>query len=150
MSNLYVRLFTNFYTHRKTLRLRAALGDAAYWIPPRLWAYAADSQPDGVFKDYSATELSSILGYTGDASRMLEALLHAGFMDREPLRIHDWEQFNGFHQTFAERAKKAAAARWSKTPSTPSPDKTGKGQETSIAPGNAPSIPPVSCHRLTM
>ena len=53
MSNLYVKVFTGFYTHRKTLRLRATLGDDAFWVPPRLWAYAVDNQPDGVFENYS-------------------------------------------------------------------------------------------------
>jgi len=137
VSSLYVKLFTNFYTHRKTLRLRAMIDDAAFWIPPRLWAYAAENQPDGIFKDYTAKEIAQLVGYTGDAPSMLQALLKAGFVDDDPLRIHDWQEYNGFHQTFAERAKKAASARWSKSPSTPSPDKENKkirgGDETSIA-----------------
>src|SRR5262249_37177701 len=37
-----------------------------------------------------------------------------GFMDPRPLRIHDWREHNGYHQFYAERAKKAAAARWQK------------------------------------
>jgi hypothetical protein len=32
MSRLYVKVLTGFYAHRKTLRLRAALGDDAFWI----------------------------------------------------------------------------------------------------------------------
>lgn len=132
--SLYVKLHTNFYAHRKTLRLRAAIGDAAFWIPPRLWAYAAENQPDGIFQDYTTEEISQIIGYTGDASSMLQALLKAGFMDNEPLRIHDWPEYNGFHKTFSERAKKAASARWSKSPSTPSPINEKRGDEASIAP----------------
>lgn len=132
--SLYVRVMNNFYTHRKTLRLRAALGDAAFWVPPRLWAYAAENQPDGCFKDYSAEELASLISYSSNASRMLEALLQAGFLDENPLRIHSWEEHNSYHSTFAARAKTAATARWSKSP-TP-PERTvqeRKGKETSIA-----------------
>jgi hypothetical protein len=144
MSRLYVKVMTGFYAHRKTLRLRAALGDDAFWVPPRLWAYAAEHQPDGVFEDFSAEEIASLISYTSptrDASRMLEALLKAGFMDDKPLRIHDWQEHNRYHQTFADRAKKASAARWSKPPSRPTPE-TEKEKERGVS--NASSInPPV-------
>jgi len=146
MSNLYVRVFTGFYKHRKTLRLRATLGNDAYWIPPSLWAYAVENQPDGVFSDYSPEEIASLIGYNGDASIMLQALLKSGFMDDAPLRIHDWGEHNGYHKTYSERAKKAANARWAK-PSIPgsSPDTDNdkdKERGVSIASSNATSIPP--------
>src|SRR5512133_2475737 len=101
--SLYVRVNCNFFSHRKTLRLRARLGEAAYWIPPRLWAYAAEHHPDGIFSGYTPEELATVLGYTGDASSMLQALLQAGFMEEgPPLRVHDWREHNGYHQVFAE------------------------------------------------
>ena len=130
--SLYVRLNCNFYTHRKTAKLRAVLGEAALWLPPRLWAYAAENQPDGVFKDYTAAELASHLGYTKDAKRMLEALLQAGFLDSGPLRIHAWNQYNGYHAVFAARAKNAAEARWQKERSKEKVQEK-RGEETSIA-----------------
>lgn len=136
--SLYVKVNVNFYTHRKTARLKAILGTDAYWLPPRLWAYAADNQPDGNFDGYSAAEIANLIGYTGDASSMLQALLQAGFMDENPLRIHDWHVFNSYHVTFADRAKKAADARWQKEKNqkkdreeSTREDRTG--QETSIA-----------------
>lgn len=113
--SLYVRVETSFYTHRKTLRLRAAIGDDAFWVPPRLWAYAAGNQPDGCFKDYSAEEIASLISYTKDATAMLQALLKAGYMDADPLRIHDWHHYNGILDFFSTRAKKAADARWKKS-----------------------------------
>lgn len=146
MSNLYVRVHTSFYTNRKTLRLRAAIGNDAYWVPPRIWSYAAENQPDGIFSDYSAEEIAALINYTGDATKMLEALLQARFMDADPLRVHDWDEHNGYHKTYSERAKKAANARWSKpSPSIPPSidmDIEKKG-EASIATSNASSIPPV-------
>lgn len=126
--SLYVRVMLGFWTHRKTMRLRAKLGNDAFWIPPRLWSYAAENQPDGDFSGYVADELAMLLGYSEDASSMLQALLAAGFLDAD-MKIHGWEEHNGYHRVFATRAKKAAKSRWEK-------DKTGnekKGQEGSIA-----------------
>ena len=117
MSKLYIRVRTNFYTHKKTVRLRRLIGNDAYWLPPRLWAYAAENQPDGDLTGYDSDELSELVGYVKDASSnatsMLQALKDAGFVD-EDNRIHDWEEHNGYHQKYSERAKNAAVARWSK------------------------------------
>ena len=43
--SLYIRLKVSFWSHRKTLRLRATLGDCAFWLPLKLWCYAAENQP---------------------------------------------------------------------------------------------------------
>lgn len=139
---IYIRLKTSFWQHRKTMRLRAALGECALWLPPRLWSYAAENQPDGDFSKYSAGELALLVGYLGDAQGMLEALQQASFMD--DMKLHDWEEHNGYHAVFADRARKAAAARWKDhTPSTP-PQKRQerKGKEKSKHRlSNATSIP---------
>lgn len=123
--SLYVRVFNSFYSHRKTARLKAALGNDALWIPPRLWAICAEHQPDGDLSDYSAEEIASLIGYTGNAASMLEALLKAGFLDRDPLRVHNWSTHNSYHAIFAGRARNAANARWK--------GKERKGKETSNA-----------------
>lgn len=123
--SLYVKVFCGFYRHRKTMRLRAMLGDDALWIPPALWAYAAENQPDGDFSSYEPGEIALSIGYNKDALSMLEALHSAGFMD-ETNRIHDWQEHNSYHETYANRAKAAAAARWKnkkeKTPKTKDKD----------------------------
>lgn len=110
--SLYIRLSTNFFSHIKTLRLKAAIGNDAFWVPPKLWVYAAEHQPDGILSNFSAEELAMLVGYQGDAQAMLQALLRARFLDEEPLRIHGWDEHNGFHKAFAIRASKAAKARW--------------------------------------
>lgn len=134
--SLYVRVMIGFYTHRKTIRLRALIGDSALWVPPRLWAYAAENQPDGCFKDFSASEIALLLGYQADACALLQALLKAGFMDGEPLRIHDWGEHNGYHSTFSERARKGGLAKAAKDRERKGKDKKGnerKGKERSQA-----------------
>jgi hypothetical protein len=126
--SLYVRLQSSFWTHRKTLRLRVLIGEPAFWLPPRLWSYAAENQPDGDFSDYLPEELALLLAYSGDAQAMLQALQQARFLDG--MRIHDWQEHNGYHATFSTRAQTAARARW-KGKERIRKDK--KGKDTSIA-----------------
>jgi hypothetical protein len=125
VSTLYVKLSLSFYSHRKTARLRSEIGDDAFWIPPRLWAYAAQNQPDGDMSGYPSHELAFLLGCEKHASSILEALLRAGFLDANGM-IHGWEEHNGYHKTYSERAKKAAAARWSKEKPSSSKDEEKK------------------------
>lgn len=144
--SLFVRVNCNYFQHRKVARLRARIGNDALWLPIRLWVYVAENHPDGELPaDTTSEELAALLGYNGDASSMLQALLQAGFLDDSPLRVHDWEEHNGYHKVFAERAKKAAAARWAKG-RTPAENRDGderRGEEAS----NASSIPEASPQR---
>ena len=133
--SLYIRVQNSFWTHRKTIRLKARLGDAAMWIPPRLWSYAADNQPDGDFSNYSPEEIALLIGCSLEASSMLQALQDVGFMDG--MQIHDWHEHNGYHEKFAARAKIAAEARWA---ANEKKGKERKRKETSIASSNATSI----------
>lgn len=125
MSQLYIRVKTRFYCHRKTVKLRAKIGNDAFWIPPRLWAYAAENQPDGDFSQYTSEELADHLGCLKYATSILQALKDCGFIDENGM-IHDWDEHNGYHKTFAARAKTAAAARWGKKES-PTPPKEDIG-----------------------
>ena len=142
MSSLYIRLRTGFYTHRKTARLRALIGDAAYWVPPRLWAYCAEHQPDGNLSSYSSEEISMLIGCSEHASSILGALKSCGFLDGDGA-IHGWEEHNGYHQSYSLRAKAAADARWEKKKEAKKKDTDkdtdkdrdrDKDIETSIAP----------------
>lgn len=113
MSNLYIRVMTGFYTHRKTARLRSLIGDDAFWIPPRLWAYCAENQPDGNISSYSSDEIAMLVGCVKHSSSILQALKSSGFLDPDGI-VHDWDAHNGYHKLYSERAKAAADARWSK------------------------------------
>jgi hypothetical protein len=139
VSSLYIKLFSAFFTHRKTLRLRARIGDDAFWIPPRLWAYAAENQPDGDFSGYSSEEIAMLVGCEKHASSIRQALLDVGFLDQDG-KIHDWQEHNGYHKAFSDRAKKAADARWGKKEKDQKKEDSDKesekdkDKETSIAP----------------
>ena len=96
------------------MRLKITLGTDAYWIPPRLWSYAAENQPDGDLSKFTADEIAELIGFRGNAKcnaqAMLEALKKCGFIDESGM-IHGWGEHNGYHETYSIRAKKAAA--WS-------------------------------------
>ena len=113
MSTLYIRVKTGFFTHKKTAKLRLSIGDCAFWVPPRIWAYCAENQPDGDLSDYSAELLASLIGYSGNAQALLEALRDSGFIEKGG-GLHHWEEHNGYHKSYSERAKLAANARWEK------------------------------------
>lgn len=114
--------------------MRAVLGNDALWLPPRIWAYCAENQPDGDLSDYKPDELAMLTGYLGDATSMLQALKDCGFVTSKG-HIHDWDIHNGYHDKFSKRAKLAADARWKKEKKQKKEDtEIGKGKvETSIA-----------------
>lgn len=128
---LYVKVFTSFFSSKKTIRLRALLGNDALWVPIRLWAYAAENQPDGDFSDYSSTEIALLVGYDKEATSMLHALQQVCFMDG--MKIHGWAEHNAYHQTFSERGKIAANARWYKEKKQKKDTDKKERVETSIA-----------------
>jgi len=142
-SQLYIRLMTGFFTHRKTNKLRRLFGNDAFWIPPRLWAYAAENQPDGNFSTYTSEELSELLGCSKHAQAMLQALKECGFIDESGI-LHDWNFHNRYHKSFSDRSKKAAKARWDKERSNrPPKEETGHRTVDSgdkHCSSNAPSI----------
>lgn len=121
----YIRLFTNYFTHRKTLRLRTLLGnDAGYWLPIRLWCYAAENQSNGDFSQYAPDEIASVLGWPDNPVVLVEKLKQAGFMD-ENMKLHDWQFYNGMHELFADRARKGGLALQEKLRS----ERENKGKE---------------------
>ena len=54
---------------------------------------------------YTSEEMSELLGCQRYASSILQALKDSGFVDKNGM-IHDWEEHNGYHKTFSDRAKK--------------------------------------------
>jgi hypothetical protein len=130
--SIFIRLFNSFWTHRKTLRLASILGSDAFWIVPRLWSYASTNQPDGNFKGYSEQEIRMLVGYTKDSHSILQALHDAGFMVDGQLK--DWNEHNGYHARYAERARKAAATRWNNQKGNKKgKDSTGKEASNAVA-----------------
>lgn len=139
MSRLYIRVATGFYTHRKTAKLQGMVGHDAFWIPPRIWAYCAENQPDGDLSGYSAQELAMLIGYNKDACGMLVALQECRWIDKD-MKVHDWEEHNGYHERYSQRAKTAADARWSKSFPSDSPSNTDQRKKVDSGDKHTTSI----------
>lgn len=56
-----------------------------------------------------------LIGCDKLANSLLEALKKCGFID-ENGKVHNWNEHNGYHESYSERAKKAAAARYACPP----------------------------------
>lgn len=100
------------------------LGPQAVCMPIRLWCHAGKYHcARGYLPGYSVQELESILAWTGEVGKLVEALLKIKFIDkmRDGFKIHDWVEHSGHLNVFKRRAKTAAKARWDKyASSTPS------------------------------
>ena len=108
----YIQLDTGYYTHRKTWKLQALLGDAAKWVMPALWCYALQNQPDGDFSSWEGKELALAIGFNGDPSQLQQSLYASGYMT-ESGQLHGWEERQSYVRGRKAKAEKAALARWS-------------------------------------
>lgn len=112
---MWIKLEIGFFTHIKTKRLRKIIGDPAYWVPIRIWTFCAATQQDGDLSKYTHEEIAEEIGYPPEhADKLVHALVEVGFLDCQPLRVHEWAEHNKYHTVNADRAAKAAAARWAK------------------------------------
>lgn len=107
----------NFFSHRKTMRLIAQLGDLAVTGLFRLWCYTAQHYPDtGVLSDLTDVELEYIMQWTGAPGELVKVLIGIGFLDvvGSTCHIHDWKDHAGHLVIYRERARKAAVSRHEK------------------------------------
>ena len=102
-------------THRKLLRMMTLLEvdkPTAIGYLHLLWWWGLDNvPPSGSLKGISAPEIAHVVGWQGVATKLEEALLSSGFIDkntkrgkaRAHLQIHDWPEYAG--KLCAARAK---------------------------------------------
>lgn len=111
----YLNLDVDFFTHPKTLRLVAILGDGAIACLLRLWSYTAKHYTEsGILSGMTACELESIIGWRGESGVLMLTLTNLGFIDvvSNNCRIHGWKEHAGHLVSFKKRAKSAAYTRW--------------------------------------
>ena len=105
----WIELHQNLATHRKLLRLKALLSlktPQAVGHLCLIWLWAVDNAPDGDISSVSAKELSQVAEFNPrKAEDFREALIAAGFLDREGERIfiHDWDRYGGRYQSIREK-----------------------------------------------
>jgi hypothetical protein len=119
----YLNLDVDFFSHRKTLRLIARLGQEGPTYLFRLWSYAAKHHAeDGSLKDYLIEELEKFAEWTGQKGLLIESLQAVGFLDVLPeggYKIHDWADHAGHLIAFKIRSVSANQKRWNKYKGTP-------------------------------
>lgn len=81
--------------HPKTKRLCRLLGvrlPEAIGYLHLLWWWCLDYAQDGKLGRYDAQDIADGVGWEGDATQLVEALVRAGFLEREgdTLVVHDW------------------------------------------------------------
>lgn len=84
--------------HPKLARLARQLGipkPQAVGHLMYLWWAAVDYAPDGDLSALEVEEIAEMADWQGDAQAFYAALVKAEFIDVDPCRIHDWEQYGG-------------------------------------------------------
>jgi len=120
----WIELHQTIWTHRKTLVLAAELGiepDLAVARVVRLWCWSLDNCPDGDLSALPAAVLAAGANWTGDPAVLVDALLRAGFLDRqdERLLLHDWWEYAG--RLIERRCEDALRKRAARTRATSPP-----------------------------
>ncbi|MBL8023904.1 MAG: hypothetical protein JNK54_06445 [Elusimicrobia bacterium] len=88
-------------SHPKTLDLMEAMGwdvDQCVAKLHRLWWWCVDYAEDGDLRKHNDDRIARAVGLNGgnDATRFVEGLVTARWLDREPyFRIHDWWEYYG-------------------------------------------------------
>ena len=84
--------------HPKTLRLAGFLGvdvPTAIGHLHLLWWWAMRFAKDGLLEEFSEPELAHAARWRGDSREFVEALIRSRFVDLDPIRLHDWDQYGG-------------------------------------------------------
>ena len=91
----WIRLYTGFFDHPKTRRLRRELGT----IEPiqRLWCWAADCRPDGNLSSESPEDIEESARWNGEPGKCYAAMVSSGFIDvdGDSVRLHGWGEKTG-------------------------------------------------------
>lgn len=127
----YIRFYTDFPRHRKTVALRRMLG--AYEFIVNLWAWAAENAMDGDLSAFTVEEIEFEMRWTGERGKALSSCIEVGFIDKDgpSIRLHNWmaRTGQGVEQLVKYREKKKIKQR--------------ARREKQEQEGNVPSVVPV-------
>ena len=101
--------------HPKTARLARLLGVS---IPTAIghlhcfWWWGMDFAADGDLSHCDEIDIAGAALWEGDEREFFEAMVRSGFIDVDPVRIHDWEEYGGkLNRKRAANAERMKAAR---------------------------------------
>jgi len=142
----YLNLDPDYFDHPKTRRLKSLLDSCADVYPIRLWAYVAKYHcEDADLGDYAEAELAGIMGYAGDPSIIVTAMLRVGFLVKDGAgrtHVKDWAAHEGHIAAYRRRAIVANNSRWGKLAGNNAPSNaTSISKESPNQPTNQPYQP---------
>lgn len=106
------QLHSGSYRHRKVIELARILGCSdleARGLAMTLWSWTSETAIDGDLRGWSAYSLARAWGWTGDADKLVAALLEVRLLDGDlgSLCVHEWldycPQWRDAHRKAAER-----------------------------------------------
>lgn len=104
----WFRLNSGFASHHKIGRLARKLGvsrPVAGWMVIRLLCWVASSAETGDLSRADPDDLAEATGWDGDSTALVAALIAAGWIDTDPLRIHGWEEYQAHLLKLRERVR---------------------------------------------
>ena len=117
--NIDIRLSLEFFDHPKVGKLEKRLGLEGVFCLLKLWAWTAKNRSGGKLAGLDEEDVEFAARWNGEDGKLVATLLDLRLLEEQDgvFFIHDWEE----HQAYASKsddrsskAKKAAAARWSK------------------------------------
>lgn len=132
---MYAQAEITLLRNRKTKALARALDvdrPTAVGLVVSVWLWALEQEPDGILDDIEWEDLAEDIGWRGDGGPapgvdLRRALVHAGLLDEDPDRLHDWEEHTGAGvRRRAADAKRKREKRTTASNGRP-PDVRGRG-----------------------
>ncbi len=138
----WFKFIVSYWGEIRNLRLRRTIGDAALWLPIRLWSFAVtQDRSDGDLSGYRADELAAELQYRGDADAMLRALIDCGYLDSS-MKVIGWDEMYGLPASRKAAARARVAHRWAKRKTPPAPPQSEDKRRVRIEGDVIPDVLP--------
>lgn len=114
----WIQVYANLPAHRKTCRLRDALGlknnYEAVGLLVCLWTWMAVNAPSGSLAGFGTRDIAEAAGWRKSPGKFQDALIEAGFLDLTDdgsLLVHDWDEHAGLLQDILEEQKRKTRDR---------------------------------------
>lgn len=101
----WIRLYTSWPRHRKTIALRRILGTAEPILG--VWCWASENAPDGDLTTFTVEEIEDQAGWRGEPGKAMKAMIEAGFIDviDNKTVLHEWEDGAGAGVTSLKKTR---------------------------------------------
>jgi hypothetical protein len=81
----WIRLYTSFPRHRKTMLLIGKIGTAMPILS--LWCWAAENAPDGDLSAFTRDQIEQAAEWRGESGKAIQAMIDVGYIDENKLTL---------------------------------------------------------------